>query len=122
MSDTTHSIDDRDVPKTLGMRLHHARGRAGLNIEDAAHKLQMNPQRLCDIESGDALVESTELLRLCACYEVNAETLFEGIEGVQPMAVDGDAVSHLIAGMLGNDSPARGHSFRGLVSLLRGKK
>lgn len=106
----------------LGMRLHRAREQAALSIEMAAQKTQISPQRLCDIEAGDTLVDSAELLRLCACYEANAERLFEGIEGVAPLSIDDQAVFHLIQGMLKDDSPSRGRSFRGLISLLRGQK
>lgn len=61
--------------QSLGRRLQDAREAAGLSLELSAQTIEISPERLAGLESGEQSVNSLEIHRLAKLYKVTLRSL-----------------------------------------------
>ncbi len=73
-----HVMEDNAAASLVAEQLTVIRVRLGYDLERAARDADIDPQRLAEAETGDRVLDESELDRLAAAYGVDVTAFFGG--------------------------------------------
>ena len=73
-----YRMDENDAPSLVAQQLSVTRHQLGFELEDAARKAGLDPQRLAGAEASDVLLDDEALERLAGVYGVGLTAFFGG--------------------------------------------